>query len=461
MTKDIYSYNIKFTSIKIGMKVAERVLVLRKHRVRPFTSADNVCLRQYKQADTLHLMTQLWELRAHIYWNHRNAAPEGRITFSNAAVGFFLSSSHFRSLQIWWPVLRFLQLLHSSQFNLLLHGSHMPHLFLFFFPEWMAEARSFCKGYSTRPAIWSALSAMNIPAGVIIKTPGFNGMPLMKGRSTGLLIASAADTTSMSEIPASRSLERKICSGSTCFWRSVEGMMCTSLCASDEFSSDLSDLSSMWETLLCFEVELFWRTVESFPFTKIPPFCSCPFIELPLPNVEKRVEERGFFKTLFIGSFIIPLLLRFSKSAVSSSSLRTSFSVFGVICCSVSWLALDIIKDSAVFLFSQTKIVKFLWTNFLTNLSWKTIANPDQLQSYLEMSAYLLFGTFCRYPRDHQAQRQIQRREGCACPASIYELQHWGSNKPSHTDHNHTSKRPLQSRAKLCRAATVLQKLTE
>lgn len=45
----------------------------------------------------------------------------------------------------------------------------MPHLFRFFFPELMADANSFCIGYSAKPAIWSALSARNTPAGVIMK----------------------------------------------------------------------------------------------------------------------------------------------------------------------------------------------------------------------------------------------------------------------------------------------------
>lgn len=43
-----------------------------------------------------------------------------------------LSSTHFLSLQIWWPVLRLRQQLHWPQLIFLRHGSHIPHLLRFF-----------------------------------------------------------------------------------------------------------------------------------------------------------------------------------------------------------------------------------------------------------------------------------------------------------------------------------------
>lgn len=47
--------------------------------------------------------------------------------------GFLLfSSTHFLSLQIWWPVLRLRQQLHWPQLIFLRHGSHVPHLLRFF-----------------------------------------------------------------------------------------------------------------------------------------------------------------------------------------------------------------------------------------------------------------------------------------------------------------------------------------
>lgn len=114
--------------------------------------------------------------RSQSYWNHRNAAPVGSIT-SSAADGFFLSSSHLRNLQIWWPVLRFRQLLHCSQLILRRQGGHIPQRFLFFFPELMAEASSLCTGYSVKPAMCSALSARKTPAGVMMNNPGLKGKP--------------------------------------------------------------------------------------------------------------------------------------------------------------------------------------------------------------------------------------------------------------------------------------------
>lgn len=51
---------------------------------------------------------------------------------SSEVPGFFFSSSHFLNLQIWCPVLRFLQLLQTPQLMSLLQGTQTPHLFLFF-----------------------------------------------------------------------------------------------------------------------------------------------------------------------------------------------------------------------------------------------------------------------------------------------------------------------------------------
>lgn len=42
------------------------------------------------------------------------------------------SSTHFLSLQIWWPVLRLRQQLHWPQLIFRRHGSHLPHLLRFF-----------------------------------------------------------------------------------------------------------------------------------------------------------------------------------------------------------------------------------------------------------------------------------------------------------------------------------------
>lgn len=42
------------------------------------------------------------------------------------------SSTHFLSLQIWWPVLRLRQQLHWPQLIFLRHGWHVPHLLRFF-----------------------------------------------------------------------------------------------------------------------------------------------------------------------------------------------------------------------------------------------------------------------------------------------------------------------------------------
>ena len=43
-----------------------------------------------------------------------------------------LRSTHFLSLQIWWPVRRLRQQLHWPQLIFLRHGSHVPHLLRFF-----------------------------------------------------------------------------------------------------------------------------------------------------------------------------------------------------------------------------------------------------------------------------------------------------------------------------------------
>lgn len=122
---------------------------------------------------------------------------------SRAAEGFFFSSSHLRNLQIWWPVLRFRQLLHCSQLIRRRQGGHMPQRFRFFLPELIAEASSLCAGYSARPAMCSALSARNTPAGVMMKSPGLKGKPppTPYGKSTGPPTASVTDVPSKSLAP--------------------------------------------------------------------------------------------------------------------------------------------------------------------------------------------------------------------------------------------------------------------
>lgn len=62
-------------------EICEKIfLVLKETQAHPFVSAKKIpCLRQHKQAVTLHWMTELWDSCS--YWNHRNAAPEGSITF--------------------------------------------------------------------------------------------------------------------------------------------------------------------------------------------------------------------------------------------------------------------------------------------------------------------------------------------------------------------------------------------
>ena len=122
---------------------------------------------------------------------------------SRAADGFFFSSSHLRNLQIWWPVLRFRQLLHCSQFIRRRQGGHMPQRFRFFLPELIAEASSLCAGYSARLAMCRALSARNTPAGVMMKSPGLKGKPppTPYGKSTGPPTASVTDVPSKSLAP--------------------------------------------------------------------------------------------------------------------------------------------------------------------------------------------------------------------------------------------------------------------
>jgi len=122
---------------------------------------------------------------------------------SRAAEGFFFSSSHLRNLQIWWPVLRFRQLLHWSQLIRRRQGGHMPQRFRFFLPELIAEASSLCAGYSARPAMCSAPSARNTPAGVMMKRPGLKGNPPPNpyGKSTGPPTASVTDVPSKSLAP--------------------------------------------------------------------------------------------------------------------------------------------------------------------------------------------------------------------------------------------------------------------
>lgn len=80
---------------------------------------------------------------------------------SSEVPGFFFSSSHFLNLQIWCPVLRFLQLLQTPQLMSLLQGTQTPHLFLFFLaglappapPEEDEEEEEWFCGQSARLAI--------------------------------------------------------------------------------------------------------------------------------------------------------------------------------------------------------------------------------------------------------------------------------------------------------------------
>ncbi len=126
---------------------------------------------------------------------------------SSPPAGFFLSSSHLRNLQIWWPVLRLRQLLHCSQFILRRQGGHRPHRFRFFFPLALrADEISLCVCWcSDAPVTWeSAPSARNTPAGVIMNSPGWYGKlpptpPLpSNGKSITLPSESEAETVSMS-----------------------------------------------------------------------------------------------------------------------------------------------------------------------------------------------------------------------------------------------------------------------
>lgn len=127
---------------------------------------------------------------------------------SRPPAGFFLSSSHFLNLQIWWPVLRLRQLLHCSQLILRLQGGHKPQRLRFFLALALAAAAiSLCACCCSEAPVTcdSVPSARNTPAGVIMKRPGWNGKapatppPLLNnGKSVTLPSESEAETASMS-----------------------------------------------------------------------------------------------------------------------------------------------------------------------------------------------------------------------------------------------------------------------
>lgn len=247
---------------------------------------------------------------------------------SRAAEGFFFSSSHLRNLQIWWPVLRFRQLLHCSQLIRRLQGGHMPQRFRFFLPELIAEASSLCTGYSARPAMCNALSARNTPAGVMMKSPGLKGKPppTPYGKSTGPPTASVTDVPSKSLAPEPASPPptptpmppgRSMCSIPARFNSAAAWAKCSRpFCPSRTCSRVRSNLAAVSEETAGWGCEVGWGLAE---WLLVSLLSVCPLVEAEETAVYwERV--RDFLRLLLRGSLMMPL--RFLRSITGESCLQ-------------------------------------------------------------------------------------------------------------------------------------------
>lgn len=212
----------------------------------------------------------------------------------------------------------------------------MPQRFLFFLPELMAEASSLCAGYSARPAMCSALSARNTPAGVMMKSPGLKGKPppTPYGKSTGPPTASVTDVPSKSLAPEPVSPPptptpmppgRSMCSiparfSSAAAWAKCSRPFCPSRTCS-RVRSNLVPVSA--ETVgwgsgggCCLTVWLLFELLSV-----------CPLVVAEETAVYwERVRE--FLRLLLRGSLMIPL--RFRRSMTGESCLQLFCSRFSV-----------------------------------------------------------------------------------------------------------------------------------
>lgn len=92
----------------------------------------------------------LWSARGD---NNKRRGGRAPVLTSSDEPGFFFSSSHFLNLQIWWPVLRFRQLLQTPQLISRRQGAQTPHLFLFFLAGFPLDTEELFCGQSARLAI--------------------------------------------------------------------------------------------------------------------------------------------------------------------------------------------------------------------------------------------------------------------------------------------------------------------
>lgn len=247
---------------------------------------------------------------------------------SRAAEGFFFSSSHLRNLQIWWPVFRFRQLLHCSQLIRRRQGGHIPQRFRFFLPELIAEASSLCTGYSARPAMCSALSARNTPAGVMMKSPGLKGKPppTPYGKSTGPPTASVTDVPSKSLAPEPASPPptptpippgRSMCSIPARFNSAAAWAKCSRpFCPSRTCSRVRSNLAAVSAETVGWGCGVGWGLAG---WLLVSLLSVCPLVVAEETAVYwERVRE--FLRLLLRGSLMMPL--RFRRSITGESCLQ-------------------------------------------------------------------------------------------------------------------------------------------
>lgn len=92
-----------------------------------------------------------------------------KTSLTSHSVRLLFSCSHFRSLQICLPILRFRQFAQLPQFSLRRHGVHVPHFLLLFF--WStAASREASEGESVKsPACWCSLSIYLLSGDVFSK----------------------------------------------------------------------------------------------------------------------------------------------------------------------------------------------------------------------------------------------------------------------------------------------------